>query len=153
MATRQAGRPLLKLNSIRVALSSFNASSQRTLTTTTRGQVNSQLQPTRALIKPSFQRSTLQNSFRRSYADTVAPKPKRRIRTTFRWLWRITYLSAIGGIGYMGYQIYQLRTPEEQIEADPAKKTLVILGIYRSIGILDVLVDCFQVRGGDPFHY
>ena len=53
----------------------------------------------------------------------------------------------------MGYQIYQLRTPEEQVEADPTKKTLVILGIYRSIGILDVLVDCFQVRGGDPFHY
>ncbi len=52
----------------------------------------------------------------------------------------------------MGYQIYQLRTPEEQIEADPNKKTLVVLGIYRSIGILGVLVDCFQVRGGDPFH-
>ena len=52
----------------------------------------------------------------------------------------------------MGYQIYQLRTPEEQIEADPNKKTLVILGIYQSIENLDVLADCFQVRGGDPFH-
>ena len=152
MATRQAGRPLSKFNSVRVVSSSFNALSQRTLTTATRRQVDPQLQLTRALIKSSFPRSTLQCSFRRSYADIVAPKPKRRIRTTFRWLWRLTYLSAIGGIGYMGYQIYQLRTPEEQIEADPNKKTLVILGIYQSIEILDVLADCFQVRGGDPFH-
>ena len=143
MATRRACRPLLKLGSVRAAPSSFNASSQRTLTIASRRQANPQLQLTCALIKPPFPRSTFHNSFKRSYADVVASKPKRRIRTTFRWLWRITYLSAIGGIVYMGYQIYQLRTPEEQIEADPNKKTLVILGIYCSTGILGVLVDCF----------
>lgn len=39
------------------------------------------------------------------------------------------YLGAIGGLGYMGYTIYLLRTPHEQLEADPTKKTLVILGM------------------------
>lgn len=40
----------------------------------------------------------------------------------------------------MGYQIYQLRTPEEQIEADPTKKTLVILGTgWGSISLLKKL--------------
>ena len=28
----------------------------------------------------------------------------------------------------MGYGIYLLRTPQEQVEADPNKKTLVVLG-------------------------
>lgn len=30
----------------------------------------------------------------------------------------------------MGYTIYLLRTPQEQVEADPNKKTLVILGMF-----------------------
>jgi len=29
----------------------------------------------------------------------------------------------------MGYTIYLLRTPQEQLEADPGKKTLVVLGM------------------------
>ena len=152
MATRPACRPLLKLGAVRVAPSSFNALSQRTLTTASRRQAKPQLQLTCALIKPPFPRSTFQNSFRRSYADIVAPKPKRRIRTTFRWLWRLTYLSAIGGIVYMGYQIYQLRTPEEQIEADPNKKTLVVLGIYSSIGNPGVL-SLIDSRYGVGIHF
>lgn len=152
MATRPACRPLLKLGSVRVAPSSFSASPQRTLTTASRGQGKPKLQVTCALTNAPFPRSTFHNSFRRSYADIVAPKPKRRIRTTFRWLWRLTYLSAIGGIVYMGYQIYQLRTPEEQIEADPDKKTLVILGIYSSIGIPGVLL-LIASRYGVGIHF
>ncbi|KAL6721723.1 NADH:ubiquinone oxidoreductase [Lecanora helva] len=38
------------------------------------------------------------------------------------------YLSAIGGLVYMGYGIYLLRTPQEQLQPDPTKKNLVILG-------------------------
>ena len=53
---------------------------------------------------------------------------------------------------YMGYQIYQLRTPEEQIEADPNKKTLVILGMYISIGIPGVLL-LIASRYGVGIHF
>lgn len=82
-------------------------------------------------------RSQLQQSFRRSYADapearlSPAAKPKKRFRT-LRWLWRITYLSALGFAGYVGYQIWYLRNPSEQFEPDPKKKTLVVLGMFWS---------------------
>lgn len=46
----------------------------------------------------------------------------------FRWTWRLAYLSVLGGIGYVGYVIYQDRHPDPQKEADPNKKTLVVLG-------------------------
>ena len=88
-------------------------------------------------------RSILQQSFRRAYTDAApaaapaaavatpsaapAPKPKRRFRF-FRWVWRITYLSALGFVGYLSYMIYDLRNPSDQVEPDPNKKTLVILG-------------------------
>ena len=46
-----------------------------------------------------------------------------------KWLlWRVPILSVVGGIVYIGYGIYDERHPEPQIEADPTKKTLVILG-------------------------
>ncbi|KAI9827740.1 MAG: NADH:ubiquinone oxidoreductase [Thelocarpon impressellum] len=66
-------------------------------------------------------------SIRRSYADVTAPKPRRRFRS-LRWLWRLTYLSAIGGVGWLGYSTYLLRHPAEQVDPAPDKKTLVILG-------------------------
>ena len=83
---------------------------------------------TRAYTKPLAARSTFQLAFKRSYADAIPPKPKRRIRTFFRWTWRLTYVTALGGLGYLAYIIYQLRTPSEQFAPDPSKKTLVILG-------------------------
>lgn len=67
-------------------------------------------------------------AFRRAYADEA---PKRRpgaFRTTFKWLWRLTYLSVGGLIGYTGWVIYDDRNPQPQFEPDPSKKTLVILG-------------------------
>jgi len=45
-----------------------------------------------------------------------------------RILWRLTQLSLVGGLGYMGYNIYMIKTPPEQFEPDPNKKTLVVLG-------------------------
>lgn len=69
-------------------------------------------------------------AFRRAYADE-APKPKPKpgkLRRTFRWAWRLTYLSALGLVGYTAYDIYVDRHPDEQFNPDPNKKTLVILG-------------------------
>lgn len=75
-----------------------------------------------------FNKTSLQQSFRRSYAD-AAPvvKPRRRFRL-FTWLWRFTYLSAIAGTAYLAHGVYELRHPDEQFEPDPSKKNLVILG-------------------------
>ena len=70
---------------------------------------------------------------RRGYASEAAPAPapapkkKSRFRV-LRWTWRLGYLSTIAGIVYMGYGVYQDRHPEDQVEPDPTKKTLVILG-------------------------
>jgi NADH:ubiquinone reductase (non-electrogenic) len=79
--------------------------------------------------------AALSREFRRQYSDapsaTLSPQPpkKRRFRV-LRWTWRLTYLSVLGSIGYLGWQIYEDRHPDEQIEADPNKKTLVILGMF-----------------------
>ncbi|OJJ49820.1 hypothetical protein ASPZODRAFT_128351 [Penicilliopsis zonata CBS 506.65] len=78
---------------------------------------------------------------RRTYADassasssstpaptpTPTPKPKKRFRL-LRWTWRLTWLGGLGMTGALAYSIYSLRHPEEQLESDPTKKTLVILG-------------------------
>lgn len=71
---------------------------------------------------------------RRSYADAApspAPKPKKRFRA-LRWAWRLTWLSAIGLTGTVAYSIFDLRQPPDQAPPDPSKKTLVILGMFRS---------------------
>ena len=131
MATNPAVRPLLRLIHQRGA-PEFAITARRTLTTR-----STALHQSRARIRPSILQcpeSSLQQSFRRSYADTKPQKYFRRSRVTLRWVWRAVYLGAIGSVGYLGYTIYLLRTPSEQLEADPAKKTLVILGISSSIG-------------------
>ncbi|KAK1238026.1 hypothetical protein MKX08_002605 [Trichoderma sp. CBMAI-0020] len=79
-------------------------------------------------------------AFRRAYADE-APKPKPgKLRRTFRWAWRLTYLSALGLVGYTAYDIYVDRHPDEQFKPDPNKKTLVILGTgWGSVALLKKL--------------
>lgn len=71
--------------------------------------------------------------FRRGYADEVAqvpaPKKPRRFRALKWLLWRLPILTIVGGIAYIGYGIYEDRHPEPQVEPDPTKKTLVILGM------------------------
>lgn len=75
--------------------------------------------------------TTVARQFRRGYADEAAitptPKKPRRFRV-WRWSWRLLNLSLVGGMAYVGYGIYQDRHPEPQIEVDPSKKTLVVLG-------------------------
>lgn len=91
-----------------------------------------------ALRAKPFQPSSIQTVSRvarRGYADAAptpspAPKPKKRFRF-LRWSWRLTWLSGIGLTGALAYSIYSLRHPVEQLEADPSKKTLVILGMTR----------------------
>ena len=83
--------------------------------------------PKSRIVPRQSSRTPLPKTFHRSYADS-APVKKRRAGF-FRWTWRLTYLSALGGLGYLGYLIYDLRTPDEQYEPDPKKKTLVILGL------------------------
>ncbi|CAK7197572.1 NADH:ubiquinone oxidoreductase [Sporothrix eucalyptigena] len=91
--------------------------------------------------KPS---AALSRQFARQYAseagaEAPAPKP-RRLRTAFRWIWRLTYLSVLGTFVYIGYEIYQDRNPEPQVPRDPSKKTLVILGTgWGSVSLLKKL--------------
>jgi hypothetical protein len=47
-------------------------------------------------------------------------------------MWRITYLSALGGLVYVSYGIYLSKHPMEQHAPDPKKKTLVVLGMETS---------------------
>lgn len=126
MATRGAFRPLTKLAVAPPTQVSFHCSPRRFLSSVRKPNL---LQATRAATQPLIPRSTAQTIFRRSYADALPPKPKRRIRGFFRWTWRLAYLSAIAGAGYLSYNIYLLRTPSEQDAPDPTKKTLVVLGM------------------------
>ncbi|KAI0180914.1 FAD/NAD(P)-binding domain-containing protein [Hypoxylon sp. FL1284] len=106
-----------------------------------------QLTSRSALVARSRTRATaIPHQFTRSYADappnaakTPVKKP-RRIRTTFRWLWRATYLTILGGVGYVIYDGYTDRNPDDQYSPDPAKKTLVILGTgWGSVALLKKL--------------
>ncbi|CAJ2506046.1 Uu.00g001760.m01.CDS01 [Anthostomella pinea] len=85
-----------------------------------------------------------QFTFTRSYAD-APPLPKKRsgkIRTTFRWMWRGTYLSLLGLVGAVIYDGYLDRYPDVQFIPDPEKKTLVVLGTgWGSVALLKKL-DC-----------
>ncbi|KAL8824642.1 MAG: hypothetical protein Q9191_004918 [Dirinaria sp. TL-2023a] len=93
-----------------------------------------------ASIRPSLQKPELQQCTGRSYAEVVSPPTKRRGRGFFRWTWRLTYLSALGGLAYLGYNVYILRTPREQFDPDPNKKTLVVLGTgWGSVSLLKKL--------------
>ncbi|KAK1769155.1 pyridine nucleotide-disulfide oxidoreductase-domain-containing protein [Phialemonium atrogriseum] len=110
----------------------------RLLTTSSRQAAVPARAATRAKVN-NTRTATVTRQFRRQYADAAAPKRPRRFRV-FRWTWRLTYLSLLGGIGYVGYGIYQDRHPEPQADADPTKKTLVILGTgWGSVSLLKKL--------------
>lgn len=84
----------------------------------------------RAIARPAFNKVRLRQSFRRHQSsETPKPKPRGVIRSMLVWSWRGLYLSALGGLVYLGYGIWIMRHPIEQMEPDPNKKTLVILGM------------------------
>ena len=75
---------------------------------------------------------SLQRVARRSYADAApAPKPKKKFGF-LRWTWRLTLLTGAGLTGMLAYSIYDQRNPIEQVQPDPSKKTLVVLGVFLS---------------------
>jgi hypothetical protein len=138
----------LSTASIGLARRSFATSSQSFLTKT---RPSSQIR---------FDKNKLQQHFRRTYADVAPAKKPRRFRF-FRNLWRLTYLSAIGGTAYLAYGVWELRHPEEQFVPDPTKKNLVILGKYSlSVILRDTnsllrresmpsLISCSELQGGE----
>jgi len=132
-----ASKMLLRPQSLRCArpfAQAFPAASSRSFISVAARGVR-QSPAAKRPISAQIQRSALRQPFRRQYADNVAPqvtlspaaKPKKRWGF-FRTLWRITYISLLGGIGYMAYTVYDLKHPNDQFEPDPSKKTLVVLG-------------------------
>ena len=101
----------------------FNTATRRSFATSSQSFLTRALPSSRI----QFDKSKLQQTFRRTYADVAPAKKPRRFRF-FRYLWRITYLSAIAGTGYLAFSVYELRHPDDQFEPDPTKKNLVILG-------------------------
>lgn len=132
--------------SLRMKPVGFSITSRRPLSSLAATSLrNTKPQPHLAPKQSQFlPRPLLQQSFRRTYAENAAPsvklspepKPKKRFRF-FRFLWRVTYLSAFAALGYTGYQIWEGRNPADQDEPDPSKKTLVILGTgWGSVSLL-----------------
>lgn len=66
----------------------------------------------------------------RQYSDAPSAPPKKpgKFRRTLKWSWRLVYLSVLGSMAYVAYEVYESRHPEPQVNPDPSKKTLVILG-------------------------
>ncbi|KAI0486841.1 hypothetical protein F4859DRAFT_467141 [Xylaria cf. heliscus] len=95
----------------------------------------------RPALRPAL-RPAASRQFARAYADAAAPKKKKpgKIRSTFKWLWRASYLSVFLGVGAIIYDGYLDRHPDDQFTPDPAKKTLVILGTgWGSVSLLKKL--------------
>ncbi|KAI9810308.1 MAG: NADH:ubiquinone oxidoreductase [Pycnora praestabilis] len=145
MATAAVMRPIASANAF-----AFRTSARRTFASSQRASLPKAYPVTR----PFLNKPTLRQSFRRCYAENVSSKPvtasvqetlkspktKSRGRAFLRWTWRLTYLSAIGGVGFMTYNIWVLRNPAEQYDPSPEKKTLVILGTgWGSIALLKKL--------------
>jgi len=86
-------------------------------------------------ITSQISRQPFRQSQFRTYADQpvvsaeTQVKAKKRGFRTLRVLYRLAQLTIIGGLGFIGYGIYESRTPEHQLEPDPSKKTLVVLGM------------------------
>ena len=126
-------RPLASIS----AAIGLNKVATRGISSAIRGRPVTNQLPQHGLKKCSVQipRQNLQQRFRRGYANKpiLTEKTKRRSRGFLRWTWRLTYLSALGGLVYAGYGIYQGKHPPEQEAPDPKKKTLVVLGTYAFI--------------------
>jgi len=56
------------------------------------------------------------------------PPPPKKKAGVIRWTWRFTKAALAGSLAYLGWTMYDFRNPADQIEPDPSKKTLVVLG-------------------------
>jgi NADH:ubiquinone reductase (non-electrogenic) len=129
MASKAVARPLASVGAAigfrrGFATAPRRATSQQPLLLTKRSPT------TQAQVQIPRQR--IQQAFRRGYAE-VSPETQRVVKKkgwrVLKWTWRLTYGGTLAGLGYLGYLIYQNRTPAEQQEPDPSKKTLVVLGM------------------------
>ncbi|KAI9651814.1 MAG: NADH:ubiquinone oxidoreductase [Alyxoria varia] len=84
---------------------------------------------------------------RRTYADE-APNPQpaagelppKKRAGFLRWTWRLIKLAGVGGVAYFCYATYVFRNPNEQVDPDSSKKTLVVLGTgWGSVSLLKKL--------------
>ncbi|CAK7240117.1 MAG: NADH:ubiquinone oxidoreductase [Sporothrix thermara] len=146
-ASSRVSAQLLKLNQLqqqkqqvrRIATRNVAASS---LLRSTRTAATAVARRSAGAAKPN---AALSRQFARQYASEApgaeeVVRKSSRLRTTFRWLWRLTYISVLGGVIYIGYEVYQDRHPEPQVPRDPSKKTLVILGTgWGSVSLLKKL--------------
>jgi len=119
---------------VRLAAPHLRGAGRQFLSTSSRQSLTA---PTRTTVHNVHNRvRPVARQLQRHYADApasgAAPKKPRRFRT-LRWIWRLTYLSVLGGIGYVGYGVYLDRHPGPQSQPDPSKKTLVILGTYQEL--------------------
>ncbi|KAL7268867.1 NADH:ubiquinone oxidoreductase, partial [Rhizina undulata] len=97
----------------------------------------------RQALRPSIERQAVQAAFRRNYASAPESQLGKTPRKGFRWLryiWRATWVSMMLGGSVLAYSIYKTRFPPDQIQPDPSKKTLVILGTgWGSVALLKKL--------------
>lgn len=146
MASPAVARPLAAFSANAAFGLRSAARSSRGFATTTSTTHRAQLQQTVKRNTPArIPRDSVQQGFRRNYASETPKVAKKKSFRFLRWTWRLTYLSAIGGFAWMCWGIYQNRTPEDQAEPDPKKKTLVVLGTLFCSCALNALV-----RWGSP---
>lgn len=93
-------------------------------------QSHSRVASRRPAIQYAAKQQTLTRQIRRASSEDAPRHKPGAVRLTFRWLWRLTYLSVLGYVGYVGYTLYSDRNPPPQSPPDPNKKTLVILGTF-----------------------
>lgn len=106
------------------AIGRFNASIHRQLNTSS---FPLQFRAIKLSQRPIAQ-SPLYKSFRRTYADLASPPRPKKKAGYIRWTWRLTKFSFVASVAYLSWTIYDSRTPRDQVEPDPSKKTLVVLG-------------------------
>ncbi|KAI6914109.1 external NADH-ubiquinone oxidoreductase-like protein [Hortaea werneckii] len=141
MASPAVARPLAAFSANAAFGLRSAARSSRGFATTTSTTRRAQLQQTVKRNNPArIPRDSLHQGFKRNYSSETPKVVKKKSFRFLRWTWRLTYLSAIGGFAWMCWGIYQNRTPEDQAEPDPNKKTLVVLGTgWGSVSLLKKL--------------
>ncbi|KAI7548938.1 external NADH-ubiquinone oxidoreductase-like protein [Hortaea werneckii] len=141
MASHAVARPLAAFSANATFGLRSAARSSRGFATTTSTTQRPQLRQTVKRFTPArIPRDSLQQGFKRNSSSETPKVVKKKGFRFLRWTWRLTYLSAIGGFAWMCWGIYQNRTPEDQAEPDPRKKTLVVLGTgWGSVSLLKKL--------------
>jgi NADH:ubiquinone reductase (non-electrogenic) len=119
-----------------------HAVSSRILTSPARSLTTTTLSSRRPLAAGTLR--PIARQIQRQYSESSAPPPKKagKIRRTFRWTWRLFYLSVLGTLAYVSYEVWNIRHPEPQVNPDPSKKTLVILGklMFRHLSVNGLVV-------------